>query len=843
MTNIWNDLKFALRQLRRSPALATTAILTLALGIGANTAIFSLLDQALLRSLPVRDPQQLVVLEGTGKAWEGRSSSHGGDIEAYFSYPMFRDLQAQAKTHGMDDLLATSPADLDIVFRNASQLATGEIVSGNYFTMLGTNPFRGRLLTASDDAAPGANPVAVVSYSFWQNHLDADPSLVGQTISLNNHPFQIVGIAAPNFHSAVWGENPALFVPMSMLDQVMPGQGKRLTNRTDRWMNILGRLATGQTPERAEAAFAPVWHALRASELKALGISSPRFVAEFLTRSRLRILPAARGFSYQRGGLEEPLMVVMGMALLVLAIAAINVGSLLLVRSAGRVREFSLRSALGARGGRIVSQLLTEGLVIGLLGGSAGLALAPFAVRVLVRQLQGTDDLSAFSTTLDVRVLAFNFVVAIAVSLFFSLAPALQLRRPDLTTALRGTQSSATGGMLRLRRAIVGLQIGLSLLLLVVSGLFVRTMQNLRSVDVGFNTTHLVSFDITPRLAGYTTDRIPALHQHLLETLAALPGVQSVAATNIPELADDSHGGNISIEGYTPSQDEDLEVGKANVNPGFFSAMQIPVIAGRAFEESDDTTHPLVAIVNESLAKKYFGSAGNALHRRLMDGGSEKPVYNIEIVGVVPDFKQRGIRDAVEPSLFAPLRQAAGRDLSRELYFYLRSPLPAVTTMASVRHAVQQVDAAVAIDNLRTMDEQIDGNLSNDRLTALLAVAFGVLATVLAGVGLYGVLAYTTAQRTREIGIRIALGSSRLAVSRLVLKDVLLLAGLGIAVALPVAFGLSRLVKSQLYGVSPADPLTIAAAVVLIGIVALAAALIPASRAASVNPTEALRTE
>jgi predicted permease len=537
-------------------------------------------------------------------------------------------------------------------------------------------------------------------------------------------------------------------------------------------------------------------------------------------------------------------MVVMGMALLVLAIAAINVGSLLLVRSAGRVREFSLRSALGARGGRIVSQLLTEGLLIGLLGGAAGLALAPFAVRVLVRQLQGTDDLSAFSTTLDVRVLAFNFVVAIAVSLFFSLAPALQLRRPDLTTALRGTQSSATGGMLRLRRAIVGLQIGLSLLLLVVSGLFVRTMQNLRSVDVGFNTTHLVSFDITPRLAGYTADRIPALHQHLLETLAALPGVQSVAATNIPELADNYHGGNISIEGYTPSQDEDLEVGKANVNPGFFSAMQIPVIAGRAFEESDDTTHPLVAIVNESLAKKYFGSATNALHRRLMDGDSEnKPVYNIEIVGVVPDFKQRGIRDAVEPSLFAPLRQAAGRDLSRELYFYLRSPLPAATTMASVRHAVQQVDAAVAIDNLRTMDEQIDGNLSNDRLTALLAVAFGVLATVLAGVGLYGVLAYTTAQRTREIGIRIALGSSRLAVSRLVLKDVLLLAGLGIAVALPVAFGLSRLVKSQLYGVSPADPLTIAGAVVLIGIVALAAALIPASRAASVNPTEALRTE
>jgi len=319
--------------------------------------------------------------------------------------------------------------------------------------------------------------------------------------------------------------------------------------------------------------------------------------------------------------------------------------------------------------------------------------------------------------------------------------------------------------------------------------------------------------------------------------------VQSVAATNIPELAGDTHGGNISIEGYTPPPDQDVDVDKANVNPAYFSAMRIPLLAGRAFEDTDDMAHPLVAIVNESLARRYFGSAANALHHHLMDGESDRPVYNIEIVGVVPDFKESGIRDAVGPSLFAPLRQAAASDLSRRLYFYLRSPLPAAATMASVRHAVQQVDAALAIDNLRTMDEQIDENLSNDRLTALLAIAFGVLATVLAGVGLYGVLAYTTAQRTREIGIRIALGSSRLAISGLVLKDVLLLAGLGIAVALPVAVGLSRVLKSQFYGVSPADPLTIAGAVVLIALVALAAALIPATRAASINPTEALRTE
>jgi predicted permease len=840
MQTILNDLRFALRQLRRSPGFAVTAILTLALGIGANTAIFSLLDQALLRSLPVRDPQQLVVLEGTGKAWEGHSSSHGGDIESYFSYPMYRDLQSQAKSHGLDDVLATSPADFDIGFHNAAQLATGEIVSGNYFTLLGTRAYRGRLLTPSDDNAPGANPVTVVSYSFWQNHLNADPTLVGQTLSLNGRPFQVVGIAAPNFRSAVWGETPALFVPMSMLDQAIPGKGNRLTSHKDRWMNIVGRLAPGQSPAHVQAAFAPLWHALRADELKALGIDSPRFVSEFLTHSRLLVLPAAQGLSYQRDALQKPLLVVMGMALLVLLIASINVGSLLLVRSAARMREFSLRAALGARQGRILSQLLTEGLLIGVLGGAAGLALAPVALRVLVQRLAGTDDTSAFSSALDARVLAFNFGVAIAVSIFFSLAPALQLRRPNLTDSLRGTQSSATGGMLRLRRVIVCLQIGLSLLLLAVSGLFVRTMQNLRSVQLGFNPTHLVTFDITPRLAGYTSDRIPALHQQLLETLSALPGIQSVAATNIPELSGDTHGGNISIEGYTPPPDEDVDVEKADINP---ASMQVPMLAGRPFSESDDATHPLVAIVNESLAKRYFGSAANALHHRLMDGGSEKPVYNIEIVGVVPDFKESGVRDVVEPSLFMPLRQAATSDLSRELYIYLRSPLPPATVIASVRHAVQQLDPALALDNLRTMDDQIDQNLSNDRLTALLAVSFGLLATFLAGVGIYGVLAYTTAQRTHEIGIRIALGSTRLAVARIVLSDVLRLVAIGIAVTLPIAFALGRLLKSQLFGVSAADPLTLACAVGLIAIVALFAALVPATRAASVNPTEALRTE
>ena len=633
LQHLRQDLMYALRQLRRSPSFALVAVFTLALGIGANTAIFSLMDQALLRSLPVRDPQQLVVLEGTGKAWEGGSSSYGGDVEAYFSYPMYRDLLAQAKTHGVEDLLATSHVELDLTYRSASQIAESEIVSGNYFTMLGATAFRGRMLSPSDDAVPGANPVAVVSYSFWQNHLGGDPSIVGQTVSVNGSPWVIIGIAASGFHSAVWGETPALFIPMSMLGQAMPDRGTRLTAHTERWLNIIGRLAPGESRDQAQTALAPLWHALRADELKTLGTKSLHFQREFLTDSRLLLLPGAGGFSYQRDTLRTPLLVVMGMALLVLLMAAVNVGSLLLVRSAGRVREFSLRTALGAGRARIVAQLLLEGLVIGVMGGALGLAIAPVALRVLVARLTDDGGSSAFSSAVDARVLLFNFVAAIVVSVLFSMAPAFQLRRLDPAQSLRGSNASASGGLLSLRRVIVCLQIGLSVILLVGSGLFVRTMQNLRSVDVGFNPRHLVSFSIAPQLAGYTPERTAGLAKQIEQSVEAMPGVRAIAATTIPEFNGDSHGGNISIAGYTPAPDEIIDVEKTLVNEDFLKAMEIPLLAGRAFTAADDATHPPVALVNEGLAVRYFGSVRNALGKRFMDGSSNKPVYDTEIVG------------------------------------------------------------------------------------------------------------------------------------------------------------------------------------------------------------------
>ena len=838
MPSIFADLRYALRQLRRAPVFALTAVLTLALGLGANTAIFSLLDQALLRSLPVRDPAQLVVLKGTGSVWEGHTSNHGGGEDAYFSYPMYRDLRD--RNQALAGLIATAPADVGLARNGVSRLGRAELVSGNYFSVLGVQPALGRLLTQTDDLQPNANPVAVLSFDYWRNHLGADPKVVGTTVSINGQPFQILGVAGPRFRSAIWGETPDVFTPMSMLDEIVPGKGARLTDHTDRWLNIVGRLQPGETRAHAEVALAPLWHALRAEELKALGTRSKQFTDDFLTNSRLQVLPGARGFSYDRADYEEPLLAVMAMALLVLLMATVNVASLLMVRSAGRLREFSLRYALGAGGARIAQQLLLEGLLIGAAGGFAGILLAPAVTRALVHQLAGDESYVAFSAAIDARVLVFNFAIALAVSVLFSLAPLLQLRRPDLTSTMRQHSATSTGALLSFRRAVVCLQIGLSVLLLAGASLFVRTMQKLHSVDVGFTTAHLVTFGINPKLSGYAPAAVPALHQRVIERLAALPGVQAVGATDDPLLAHSGQGGNVTVVGHTDPPGDDFSVEESSVNPEYFSAMQVPLLAGRFFDDGDTVDHPHVAIVNEAFAKHFCGGIRGCIGRRGAHGGGNHLKLDLEIVGVVRDTRHEDVKSAVDPTLFEPLKQASNPAI---LFLYVRTFADPAQALSTVRRAMQQLDPSLALTSLRTMDAQIDDSLSSERMVALLAVDFGVLATLLAGVGIYGVLAYSTAQRTRELGIRIALGSSRGAIARILLGDVLRLAGIGVAAALPVAFALGRLLRSQLFGISPADPLSLAIAVVLVAAVALAAALVPARRAASTDPIEALRTE
>jgi putative ABC transport system permease protein len=833
-----DDLKFALRQLKKSPGFALTALLTLALGIGANTAIFSLLDQALLRSLPVRDPQQLVLLEATPyEIWNGSTSVNGGDEKAYFSYPMYKDLRDQNKV--FDGLIAMVQAQAGIEWKQQSALVNAELVSGNYFDVLGVQPAVGRLLVQQDDVVTNGGPIAVLSFQYWKNHFAADPHVVGQTLAVNGHPFQIVGVSQPGFDSAIWGSPADLFVPITMKPVVIPNASD-LDGHDSRWMNILGRLKPGESRTQAQAAMAPLWHSLRAAELPHFRNNSKRFVEGFVNKSALLVVDGSQGFSYSRDDLRTPLLVVMGMVVLVALMAAVNVASLVLVRSAGRVREFSMRYALGARRRQVVRQLMIEGLLLGVLGGAAGLMVVPAVTRFLVSRMNNGEGQPPFSTSIDGRVLAFNFAVAIGVSLLFALAPALQFWKPDLVSQMKEQSAASTGGRLTFRRITVGLQIGLSLLLVACSGLFVRTLHNLRNVNVGFATDHLITFGLEPNLAGYDAKAVWPLHKQVLDRLAALPGVASVGATDDPELANNGESQNISVQGYTPAEGENMHVERPYVTPDYFATLKVPLLAGRAFTPADDVTRSPVAIVNETLAKRFFGRPQNAIGRRLANGGGKDVKYDTEIVGVVRDYIHRNMRGEVKMTLYHPAAQdsnAAG------FAYYVRTWSAPATAIAMIRQSVQQIDPKLVMDGLGTMDEQIDRNINDARMIAMLAVSFGVLAALLAGIGLYGVLAYATGQRTREIGVRMALGSDRAGIVVLVVKDVLKLAGISAAIAVPVTIAATRLLKSQLFGVSNADPLVLVVATIMVAAVALIAAVLPARRAANVEPMRALRSE
>ncbi len=837
MYNAWNDLRFALRQLRRNPGFAVTAILTLALGIGANTAIFSLLDQALLRSLPVHDPASLVVLKNNG-FWSGSIAMSGGDQESYFTYPNFVELRDHG--HDFTGLAAVVTNNVGFSRNGTAEFVTAEAVSGSYFQTVGVLPALGRTLQPSDDVQPGASPVAVVSYNFWRDKLGSDPSAVGSTLNISGHPFQIVGVAASGFHSAVWGQETGIWLPICMTTQAMPQSTYNYTDHKARWLSILGRLKPGVSAAQAVRENAPLWHALRASDLSLLGTKSARFTKGFMD-SQLLIQSGARGFSFNRDALQKPFLAVMAMALLVLLIASVNVASLLMVRAAGRVREFSLRAALGASSGRVLSQLLLEGVLIGIGGGFVGVLLAPFAIRLLISRLADETGQSPYTGDLDHRVLFFNFAVAIGVSLCFSLVPALQLRRPDLTSTLRESTGTGAGGLLLLRRLVVCLQIGLSVILLVGAGLFIRTMQQLRAVNVGFATSHLLSFNIDPQVAGYSAAQTPIVQQRVLDGLTPLPGIQSVSASDEQLLSPQGNRYGIEVSGYQRPVDDPYQVQNSVITPNFLSAMKIPLVAGRDLSESDLLGHPGVTLVNEVFVKHFCnGSNASCLGRHISYGLQGPDKVEMEIVGIFRDFRVDGIRGEIPAVILRSLKQSP--EVS-QIFVYLRTSLPPAAATQEVQNAMRHIDPTLPVGTFTTMDQQIDLDLQNDRMITLLAIAFGLLATILAGIGLYGVLAYSTAQRTREIGIRMALGSTRLAVSSLILTDVLRLAALGVIVAIPVAWALSILIRSQLFGVSAADPAVLLAVVGVIAAVAFISAVIPARRAANTSPMRALRVD
>ncbi len=828
------DIRFALRQFRKAPVFTVTILAVLALGVGATTAIFGLFDQALLRSLPVSHPDELVRLQGHGESFSGSISARGGNLDEYTSFPAYRYLRDNTGAI-FSGVIATNPENtVGIAWHDRSDLASAELVSGNYFQVLGVPALVGRTILPADDVVKLGSPVAVLSYGYWQRRFGGDPRVVGQTLQVNGHAFTIVGVAPQRFHSVNAGEPTDLFVPMLMKPVITPGRDD-LERYNSVWLNTVARLKPGVTLKQATAAMQPIWHAERIIDFAYQANQSPHNRTRYVDQARMKLLSGAIGFSPLRDGLETPMKVLMGMGALVLLMACANVASLLLVRAAARVREMSVRYALGAKRHRIVQQLLVEGLLLGLAGGALGLLLAQPVAELLVRRIQGLNMGDApYSSQIDLRLLLMALAITLATSLVFSLAPALQFWRPNLMPALKQQTVTSSGGALLLRRLSVGVQVALSVLLLAAAGLFLRTVNNLRAEDLGFRPDHLVEFTVDPRLAGYAKDQVTAIDERTLATLRALPGVKSVSASDDPEMAGNDEVTTVEVPGYKSTQSDDRNVEWSGVMPGYLEAIGAPLIVGRGITDGDRKGATPVVVISEKAAKRYFGSAQNALGRAIT---TEKEPRTI--VGVFAEIRHVDLRQTVRARVMHPYMQ----DDPHRLTFVLRTVAAPAPMMETVRAAMQRLDPNLAIDPLITMDLELDANMNQERTLAMLASAFGILAALMSAVGLYGVLAYDTVQRTREIGVRMALGASRSSVARLLLLETVRLAGISILVGLPMAWGFAHLAKSLLFGVKSADPLTFAAVALLVALVAVVASAVPTWRATSIEPMQALRYE
>lgn len=840
MNTLIQDLRYALRQLRKSPGFTCTAILTLALGIGANAAIFTVFDQALIRMLPVAHPRELTRFQWTG-LFNGSASMFGGDLHDYFSYPMYRDLRDHNQV--FQSVLATDKTYVGVSWHNQAEAEDAEVVSGNYFQVLGLKAAQGRLLTPPDDTVKNGNPVVVLSYDYWKTRFAASRDVIGQSVLINGHAFTILGVAPQNFHSAIGGFRPGVFLPISMSEAAMPWMARRdnLNNHQSLWLTLVARLKPGVSRAQAEAGMGPLWHSMRAHELTLYKSVSSHFRAGFLDNSRLQVLDDSIGFSPDRKELKTPLTILMSMAGLLVAMCAINVATLHLLRAASRAREISMRYALGAKRSRIVAQLLIEGGLLGLAGAATGVAFAPVVATALVRLLTNANPgEEPYSTTIDTRVLLFALTISVVVSLLFSMAPVFHFLRPDLANTLRQNSGTASKSSQRFRKIAVGAQIALSVVLLGCAGLFARTFYNLRQHSLGFDTSHLAVFSLNPTISGYGTDRTVPLVTNALNALRAIPGVTGVSATTDAEISGQTTFSSFTVEGHHSTEDEDMDFETPWISPGHFATLKQPLLAGRDFTPADTQGAPKVAIVNLAFARRFFGSPQNAIGRLIANGTGNDVHPDTAIVGVVGDVKHYDLRTDMGPAVYNPMLQAQHMS---NMFLYVRSEQQPKAVENAIRQSIHQLDPTLVVEELRTMDEQVDRSASDERALAFLAIGFSALAMLLAAVGLYGVLAYSTEQRTREFGVRLALGAPRTSVVMLVLREMALIAVLATVAALPTIVALARLFRSQLYGIQPFDPLTLTCAVLLTATMVAMAATLPARRATKIDPMQALRSE
>jgi predicted permease len=800
LDDAWADLRYAARALRRSPVFTLVAVSCLALGIGANTAIFTLIDATLLRMLPVADPERLVAL----------SNRTAERVSTGFSHPQFEYLRQHAGAAAA--MFAYGRMDLNLSTGELTDAPTGLMVSDSYFSSLGVVPAMGRLFS------DGNEPVAVLSYRYWQQRFSGDPAVLHRTIRINGLPFTVVGVAPPHFFGTEVGRSPDLFMPLGWYDRVSPGR-PRLRQPNMFWLTIMARLRPDVTVAAAAAQTDLAFHQ---------GIpewAPSEKVAKFLRGWRIVLTPAARGIRGLGERFATPLAILMAVVVLVLLIACTNVANLLLARAAVRHREIAVRLALGASRGRLVRQFLTESLVLSIAGGALGLVFGLWSAAALTRFLPG----AVLDVTLDRRVLGFTVLASLLTGVVFGAVPGIRGARADVNGAFRG--DPAAGTRLRGLRVLVSGQVAMSLVLIIGAGLFLQTLRNLRSLDPGFRADHVLLAEVNPGLSGYAPDRASAFFADLVGRVSALPGVRAASLADAPLL------GGTWIDGlFVEGEREPGEARYRIAGPGFFQTMGIALRAGRDFSARDDAGSPNVAIVNETLARRYFAGR-NPIGKRIGLGRQT----DMTIVGVIGDTKYRDLRETVPITVYLPMAQhSAGTRAAYTLH--VRTFANPADMAGAIRMQVRALDKNMPVE-IRLFSELIDENLAQERLIATLSGFFGGLALLLTAMGLYGVIAYGVQRRTRDIGIRISLGAGRRAVEWMVVRDSLLLAGLGVAVGVPASLWLSRLVRQQLFGVTATDPATIAAASLFLVAVAVLAGYLPARHAARVDPMVALRQE
>ncbi len=828
-----NDIRLAIRGLLRSPLFSIVAVLSLGLGIGANTAIFTLIDQILLRKLPVTSPEELVMLYQEGP----HSGSNMGSRQ--HSYPIYREYQKRAEP--LAEVIARRLIATSVSIDNTTERLDAEMVSGNYFTMLGVKPAVGRVFSSQeDDQVYQGHPVVVLGYDYWMRRFNGDHSVVGKKILVNNYPMTIVGVSAAGFAGLDPARAPQIRVPIQMKPVLVPEwEWVLMDDERTRWVQVFARLKAGFTIESAQAPLQTLFTQIRAHEMTLPGAKdwSPFLRERFMT-GRLRLERADIGYSGLRNEFSTSLLVLMGMVGLVLLIACANVANLLIARGIMRQREIAVRLSLGASRRQLVRQLLVESLVLSLCGGVLGVLLSVVLTRALLALVPSDANPLLIDAMPDLRILAFTFGLSLATGIIFGLLPAMRASRPDPWTTLKDTVGTLTGagGSLYLRKGLVSAQVALSFLLLFGAGLFVRSLQNLQTTETGVALDNLVMFQVSPALSGYDNQRTVNFYERLLERLRSAPGVKSAGLAAVPILAGDEWDSTTSVEGHQAKDGEDMQAFMNGLSPGYFTTMQIPFLEGRDFRPLDAQEETAVAIVNRRFAEHFF-KGESAVGKRIGRGSGPGTKLNIEIIGVVADSLYEGPREGVHRQVFVPKWGNGGATI------YVRTQNASDSAYSVLRNEVKQVDASMPIYELKTVEGQLDETLLNDRLIALLSAGFGLLATLLASIGLYGVMAFVVARRRKELGLRLALGAEPSKVLWLVMKEVLILLSIGLAVGIPTAIGLGRYVSSQLYGIEPNDPWIAGSTVALLALVSAAAGMIPARRASRIDPILALRYE